>query len=156
MQYLPCLGTCFALCLISVWNTKAVVGALNQEKVLVGAFSMIVKTDGSLQLYLLQIAAGRSRQCHPCHMSIPPPPITLSQLSQNNQDPRRIDAGPQLCHWYCGDQSIYNVQRRCQRSCLHFWILEYLSTWSLLINPSVIVGFTDKFPNFRKLDSALI
>ena len=38
-------------CLISVINVKALVGAFNQEKALVGAFSVIVKTgcgtDGS-------------------------------------------------------------------------------------------------------------
>ena len=28
-----------------VWNVKALVGALNQEKALVGAFSVIVKTN---------------------------------------------------------------------------------------------------------------
>ena len=32
-------------CLNSVLNVKALVGAFNQEKALVGAFSMIVKTD---------------------------------------------------------------------------------------------------------------
>ena len=32
----------------SVLNVKALVGALNQEKALVGAFSVIVKTHGSL------------------------------------------------------------------------------------------------------------
>ena len=30
-----------------VLNVKALVGAFNQEKVLLGAFSVIVKTDGS-------------------------------------------------------------------------------------------------------------
>ena len=33
------------LCLNSVLNEKALVGAFNQEKALVGAISMIVKTD---------------------------------------------------------------------------------------------------------------
>ena len=32
-------------CLNSVLNVKAVVGAFNQEKALLGAFSVIVKTD---------------------------------------------------------------------------------------------------------------
>ena len=32
----------------SVLNVKALVGAYNREKALVGAFSMIVKTDGSV------------------------------------------------------------------------------------------------------------
>ena len=32
----------------SVLNVKGLVGAINQEKALVGAFSVIVKTDGSL------------------------------------------------------------------------------------------------------------
>ena len=31
----------------SVLNVKGLVGAINQEKALVGAFSVIVKTDGS-------------------------------------------------------------------------------------------------------------
>ena len=34
-----------ASCLNSVLNVKALVGAFNQEKALVGAFSVIVKTD---------------------------------------------------------------------------------------------------------------
>ena len=41
--HLPCLGTCFAQCLNSVLNVKALVGAFNQEKALVGAFSVIVQ-----------------------------------------------------------------------------------------------------------------
>ena len=45
--YLLCLGACLAYCLNSVLNVKALVGALNQEKALVGDFSVIVKTDGS-------------------------------------------------------------------------------------------------------------
>ena len=39
------VNVCSALCLNSVLNVKAVVAAFNQEKALVGAFSMIVKTD---------------------------------------------------------------------------------------------------------------
>ena len=38
------VNVCLALCLNSVLNVKALVGA-NQEKALVGAFSVIVKTD---------------------------------------------------------------------------------------------------------------
>ena len=34
----------------SVLNVKVLVGAFNQEKALVGAFSVIVKTDGSFRL----------------------------------------------------------------------------------------------------------
>ena len=33
------------MCLNSVLNVKALVGAFNQEKALIGAFSVIVKTD---------------------------------------------------------------------------------------------------------------
>ena len=40
--YLLCLG---AWCFNSVLNVKALEGAFNQEKALVGAFSAIVKTD---------------------------------------------------------------------------------------------------------------
>ena len=43
--YLPCLGTCLAWCLNSVLNVKALVGAFNQEKALVEAFSVIVKSS---------------------------------------------------------------------------------------------------------------
>ena len=46
------VNVCLALCLYSGMNVKVLVGAFNQEKALVGAFSMIVKTDGSLHLYL--------------------------------------------------------------------------------------------------------
>ena len=46
-----------ALCLNSVLNVKTLVGAFNQEKALVGAFSVIVKTDcetdGSLHSTIL-------------------------------------------------------------------------------------------------------
>ena len=45
------VNVCLAQCLNSVLNVKALVGAFNQEKALVGAFSVIVKTycktDGS-------------------------------------------------------------------------------------------------------------
>ena len=50
-----------AYCLNSVLNVKAAVGAFNQEKALVGAFSVIVKTDcetqgaGRIPLLLQQI-----------------------------------------------------------------------------------------------------
>ena len=46
--YLPCLSACLAQCLNSVLNVKALVGAFKQEKALVVAFSVIVKTNGSL------------------------------------------------------------------------------------------------------------
>ena len=36
-------------------NVKAIVGALNQEKALVGAFSVIVKTDGSFAALILTL-----------------------------------------------------------------------------------------------------
>ena len=42
-MYSQCLGICLAQCLNSVLNVKALVGAFNQEKALVGAFSVIVK-----------------------------------------------------------------------------------------------------------------
>ena len=37
------VNACLALCLNSVLNVKALVGAFNQEKALVGAFSVIVQ-----------------------------------------------------------------------------------------------------------------
>ena len=41
---IPCLvNACLAQCLNSVLNVKGLVGALNQEKALVGAFSLIVQ-----------------------------------------------------------------------------------------------------------------
>ena len=39
------VNVCLAQCLNSVLNVKALVGAFKQEKVLMGAFSVIVKTD---------------------------------------------------------------------------------------------------------------
>ena len=39
------VNACFTYCLNSVLNVKALVGAFNQEKALVGAFSVIAKTD---------------------------------------------------------------------------------------------------------------
>ena len=41
--YLVWVKACLAWCLNSVLNVKALVGAFNQEKALVGAFSVIVK-----------------------------------------------------------------------------------------------------------------
>ena len=38
------VNVCLAWCLNSVLNVKVLVGAFNQEKALVGAFSVIVKT----------------------------------------------------------------------------------------------------------------
>ena len=43
--YLQCLGAQLAKCLNTVLKVKALVGALNQEKALVGAFSVIVKSS---------------------------------------------------------------------------------------------------------------
>ena len=42
---LLCSGACLAKCLNSVLYVKVVVAAFNQEKALVGAFTVIVKTD---------------------------------------------------------------------------------------------------------------
>ena len=42
--HLPWVNICLALCLNSVLNVKALVGTFNQEKALVGAFSLIVKS----------------------------------------------------------------------------------------------------------------
>ena len=44
-----------ALHLNSVINVKAIVAAFNQEKVLVGAFSVIVKPDGSFALLVWMV-----------------------------------------------------------------------------------------------------
>ena len=41
--YLLLVNACLALCLNSVLYVKALVGAFNQEKALVGAFSVIVQ-----------------------------------------------------------------------------------------------------------------
>ena len=42
---LPWVNTCLAHCFNSVLNVKVLVGTFNQEKALVWAFSVIVKTD---------------------------------------------------------------------------------------------------------------
>ena len=41
-----------AKCFNSVLNVKVLVGKFNQAKALVGAFSVVVKTDGSILLQL--------------------------------------------------------------------------------------------------------
>ena len=41
--YLPWLDACLVQCLNNVLNVKVLVGAFNQEKALVGAFSVIVQ-----------------------------------------------------------------------------------------------------------------
>ena len=49
-------------CLNSVLNVKALVWAFNQEESLVGAFSVIVKTDGSFAAVVIEQLPGvRSR-----------------------------------------------------------------------------------------------
>ena len=48
-----------AYCLDSVLNVKALVGTFNQERALVGAFSVIVKTDG---LFLALLCTGPKRE----------------------------------------------------------------------------------------------
>ena len=50
--YLPWVNTCLAWCLNSVVNVKALVGAFNQEKALVGAFSVITNLRMELRLKL--------------------------------------------------------------------------------------------------------
>ena len=51
-----------AYCLNSVLNVKALVGAFNQKKALVGAFSVIVKTDrGTDGSFYRTSAEARSR-----------------------------------------------------------------------------------------------
>ena len=47
-MYLPYFGTHLAKCLNSVLNVKALEGAFNQEKALVGAFYVIVKSSGTI------------------------------------------------------------------------------------------------------------
>ena len=42
---------------------KALVGAFNQEKALVGAFSVIVKTDGSFAALFVIMALGTDPGC---------------------------------------------------------------------------------------------
>ena len=53
--YLPCLGTCLAKSLSSVLNVKSLVGSFNQERALVGAFSVRVKTDGSFAALVIMV-----------------------------------------------------------------------------------------------------
>ena len=53
--YLPFLGTHLAKCLNIVLNVKALEGAFNQEKALVGAFFVIVKSSRTLFEALLQV-----------------------------------------------------------------------------------------------------
>ena len=52
----------------SVLNVKALVGAFNQEKALVGAFSVIVKTgwgtNGSFYSTNTESVAGQNNICH--------------------------------------------------------------------------------------------
>ena len=61
---LLCFGTCLALCLNSfVLNVKALVGSFNQEKALVGAFSVIVKTDGSFAALYRQCFCQNAGNC---------------------------------------------------------------------------------------------
>ena len=48
--YLLWVNTCLAKCHNSVLNVKALVDAFNQEKALVGAFSVIVNPMDHLQL----------------------------------------------------------------------------------------------------------
>ena len=43
------VNACLAKCLNSVLNLEALECAFNQEKALIGAFSVIVKTDGSFE-----------------------------------------------------------------------------------------------------------
>ena len=45
------LAQCSVLCVNSVLNVKVIVGAFSQEKALVGAFSVIVKTDCRTESY---------------------------------------------------------------------------------------------------------
>ena len=54
-QFHNCLlwvNACLAKCLSSVLNVKALEGTFNQEKALVGAFSVIVKTLPMIRLQL--------------------------------------------------------------------------------------------------------
>ena len=60
--YIPWFNAHLAYCLNSALNVKALVGAFNQEKALVGAFSVIVKTDrGTDGSFYRTSAEARSR-----------------------------------------------------------------------------------------------
>ena len=54
------VNACLAYCLNSVLNVKTLVGAFNQEKSLVGAFSVItnLRVDLRFKLYRLPVVAG--------------------------------------------------------------------------------------------------
>ena len=71
--YLPRLNAHLAWCLNSVLNVKAVVAAFNQEKALVGAFSVIT----NLRMELFQALPGTS----PASPLPPSPLITASSQS---------------------------------------------------------------------------
>ena len=47
------------LCLNSVLNVKALVGAFNQERALVGAFSVIVKTECETNSFTALVTTNR-------------------------------------------------------------------------------------------------
>ena len=53
--YLLLVNTHLAWCLNSVLNVKALVGIFIQEKALVGAFSVIVKTNGSFAAQVIAV-----------------------------------------------------------------------------------------------------
>ena len=58
----------------SVLNVKAIAGAFNQEKALVGAFSLIVKTDGLFAaLGINQLARSSGAHLHLGPEFLPPP-----------------------------------------------------------------------------------
>ena len=49
---------CLGACVNSVLNVKVLVGTFNQEKALVEAFSVIVKTDGSFAALPIIVTSG--------------------------------------------------------------------------------------------------
>ena len=73
--YLQWVNASLALCLNRVLNVKAVVGAFNQEKALVGAFSVI--TNLRLRTHQLQAGAEHAAPPSNCpaavHRAMPPP-----------------------------------------------------------------------------------
>ena len=56
-----------AKCLHSVLNVKALIGAFMQEKALIGAFSVIVKSSGTLG-------------CHQYHLNFPARTMTVTRV----------------------------------------------------------------------------
>ena len=87
---------------------KALVGAYNQEKALIGAFSMIVKTDGSFAALILEPRPQLCPECGGlCNGWSGPHLVIVSLLNTKYPGSHVLNLGLDMSHYVLKSKVIY-------------------------------------------------